>query len=50
MADTNSKYLIELIIGMIVFVTVVVSVGFYFKDQVFSFFKNLGGDFILGLI
>lgn len=50
MADLQIKYLIELIIGMIVFVAVVVFVGFYFKDNVINFFKNFGGGLISCLI
>ena len=35
--------LIKIILGVLVVVVVVVGVGFYFKENVIDFFKNLGG-------
>jgi hypothetical protein len=34
--------LIKIIIGILVFVAVILGVSLFFKDNIFSFFKNLG--------
>lgn len=36
--------LIKIILGVLVFVVVVVGLGYFFKDYVIDFFKNLGGN------
>ncbi len=36
--------LIKIIIGVLVFVSVVVGIYFFFKDYVIDFFKNIGGN------
>ena len=57
MAELTIETLIKIIIGVIVFVAVVLGVYFAFKNNIFDFFKNMGGNesnqagrFILSLI
>lgn len=43
--------LIKIILGILVVVAVITGLGFFFKDYVLDFFKNLpSGELILGLL
>ena len=44
MSDMASKNLIYIIIGLLVFVSVLIAMYFFFKNQVISFFQGLGGS------
>lgn len=44
MSELTIGQLIKIILGVLVFVIVVAAVGFFFKNSVIDFFKNLGGN------
>jgi hypothetical protein len=51
MAELTISQLIKIIIGVLVVVVVVAGLGYFFKDYVIDFFKNLPtGKFVLSLI
>jgi len=51
MTELTISQLIKIIIGVVVVVVVVGGIGFFFKDYVIDFFKNLPtGKFIFSLI
>ncbi|MBR9701424.1 hypothetical protein GOV13_00715 [Candidatus Pacearchaeota archaeon] len=51
MPELQISQLIKIILGVLVVVVVVGGLGFFFKDYVIDFFKNIGtGKLVLGLI
>ena len=51
--ELTTGQLIKIILGLLVVVVVVVGVGFFFKDYIIDFFKNMFGgesDLILSLL
>ena len=53
MAELAISQLIKIILGVIVVIVVVGTLGFFFKDNVIGFFENMIGgseNFILGLL
>lgn len=57
MAELTTETLIKIILGILVFVAVIAGVYLAFKNNIFDFFKNLGGNetvqtgqFIISLI
>jgi len=53
MSELQISQLIKIIIAVLVIVVVVVALGFFFKDKVLDFFRNLpggGSEIILSLL
>jgi len=44
MTELTTNQLVKIILGVLVFVAVVVSLYFLFRDKIFTFFQNLPGS------
>ena len=44
------EQLIKIILGVLVFVAVVLGIYLFFKNNIFDFFKNLGGNEAAGVV